>query len=229
MVKATIAGKPMGEILDCAGRFRATRTELFQALQPGELSTKHLFVLTEVMTHIEPLEAMMARFECALLDGLTAWQPQLVVLQTIQGIDAMGAAMLLVEIGPDMAHFSSAQRLASWGDICPGNNESVGKRKSGRTRKGNAWMRRLLCEFAQAAAHSRCAFKDKFSALTILKGHRKSIVALGHRILCPIYAMLTDGTHDQDRTIDYEALSVQRNTSRWIKMLVKHGFIPAVS
>lgn len=226
MVKAIIAGKPMSEILDCAGRLRATRAELFEALQPEELSTQHLFVLTELMTHIEELEAAMARFERALLDGLTAWQPQLILLQTIPGIDAMGAAMLLVEIGPDMASFGSAQRLASWVGICPGNNESAGKRKSGRTRKGNAWVRRLLCEFAQAAARSRCAFKDKFSALTIRKGHKKSIVALGHKMLRTIYAMLTDGTHYQDRTVDYEALSVQRNASRWIKMLVKHGFIP---
>lgn len=227
MVKAIIAGKPMSEILDCAGRLRATRAELFEAIQPEELSARHLFVLTEVMAHIEYLEAMMGRFERALLDGLTAWQPQLVLLQTIPGIDAMGAAMLLVEIGPDMTSFGSAQRLASWVGICPGNNESAGKRMSGRTRKGNAWVRRLLCEFAQAAARSRCAFKDKFSALAIRKGHKKSIVALGHKILRTIYAMLRDGAHYQDRTIDYEALSVRRNASRWIKMLVKHGFIPA--
>jgi transposase len=229
MVKAIIAGKSVPDILDCAGRLRATRAELFEAIQPEDLSVQHMFVLTEVMAHIEYLEGMMARFERALLDGLTAWQPQLVLLQTIPGIDAMGAAMLLVEIGPDMTSFGSAQRLASWVGICPGNNESAGKRKSGRTRKGNAWVRRLLCEFAQAAARSRCALKDKFSALAIRKGHKKSIVALGHKMLRIIYAMLTDGTHYQDRTVDYEALSVQRNASRWIKMLVKHGFIPAAA
>lgn len=229
MVKALIAGKPMSEILDCAGRLRATRAELFEALQPEELSAKHLFVLTEVMSHIEFLETMMARFERELLVGLQAWQPQLVLLQTIPGIDTIGAAMLLVEIGTDMASFGSAQRLASWVGICPGNNESAGKRKSGRTRKGNAWVRRLLCEFAQAAARSRCALKDKFAALSIRKGHKKSIVALAHKMLRIIYAMLTDGTPYQDRTVDYEALVVQRNAPRWIKMLVKHGFIPAAA
>lgn len=229
MVKALLAGQPMNEILDCAGRLRATRAELFEALQPEELSARHLFVLREVMAHIEYLEATMARFEKELLDGLRAWQPQLVLLQTVPGIDAMGAAMLLVEIGPDMASFGSAQRLASWAGICPGNNESAGKRKSGKTRKGNAWVRRLLCEFAQAAARSRCALKDKFAALSIRKGHKKSIVALAHKMLRIIYAMLTDGTHYQDRTIDYEALVVQRNAPRWIKMLEKHGFLPATT
>jgi transposase len=229
MVKALIVGQPMVEILDCAGRLRATRAELFEALQPEELSTRHLFVLREIMAHIEFLEAMMVRFEKELLDGMQAWQAQLVLLQRIPGIDAMGAAMLLVEIGPDMASFGSAQRLASWVGICPGNNESAGKRKSGRTRKGNAWVRRLLCEFAQAAARSRCALKDKFATLAIRKGHKKSIVARAHKMLRIIYAMLSDATPYQDRTVDYEALVVQRNAPRWIKMLAKHGYLPAAA
>lgn len=227
MVKALLEGKPLYQVLDCAGRLRATREELFEALQPEELSDKHLFVLKEIMAHIEFLESAMARFEQKLLAGLAPWQPQLELLQTVPGIDRMGAAMLLVEIGIDMSSFGSAERLASWVGICPGNNESAGKRKSGRTRKGNAWARRLLCEFAQAAARSRCALKDKFAALVIRKGHKKSIVALAHKILRIIHAMLSTGTHYQDRSVDYEALAVKRNAPRWLKMLMKHGHIRA--
>lgn len=225
MVKALIAGKPINEVLDLARRLRASRADLFEALQPEELSRSHLFVLTEIMAHIEELEKRMVRFELELLQGLSAWQPQLVVLQTIAGIDIMGAAMLLVEISADMHSFGSAERLASWVGICPGNNESAGKRKSGKTRKGNAWVRRLLCEFAQAASRSRCALKDKFAALSIRKGHKKSIVALAHKMLRIIFAMLKTGKPYQDKAVDYEALSVQRNAPRWMKMLLKHGFI----
>jgi transposase len=87
--------------------------------------------------------------------------------------------MLVVEIGDDMSVFGSAQRLASWVGMCPGNNVSAGKRKNGKTRKGNAWVRRLMCDFAQAAGRSRCALKDKFQALKVLKGHKRSSVALG--------------------------------------------------
>lgn len=229
MVKALIDGKPMPEILNLAGRLRASRAELFEALQPEDLSGSHRFVLAEIMAHIEELEASMARFEHALLQGLTTWRPQLVLLQTIPGIDLMGAAMLLVEISADMDSFGSAEKLASWVGICPGNNESAGKRKSGKTRKGNAWVRRLLCEFAQAAARSRCALKDKFAALSIRKGHKKSIVALAHKMLRIIFAMLKNNTPYRDKVVDYEALSVQRNAPRWIKMLVKHGFMPAAA
>ena len=88
-------------------------------------------------------------------------------------------------------------------------------------------MRRLLCEFAQAAARSRCALKDKFAALSIRKGHKKSIVALAHKMLRIIFAMLKNNTPYHDKVVNYEALSVQRNAPRWIKMLVKHGFLPA--
>ena len=229
MVKALIDGKPMPEILNLAGRLRASRADLFEALQPEDLSGSHRFVLAELMAHIEELETRMTRFDHALLQGLTMWRPQLVLLQTIPGIDLMGAAMLLVEISADMDSFGSAEKLASWVGICPGNNESAGKRKSGKTRKGNAWVRRLLCEFAQAAARSRCALKDKFAALSIRKGHKKSIVALAHKMLRIIFAMLKNNTPYRDKAVDYEALSVQRNAPRWIKMLVKHGFIPATA
>ena len=128
------------------------------------------------------VKACIARFEQALIQGLHAWAPQLVLLQTIPGTDCMGAAMLLVEISAEMHNFGSAERLAFWVGICPGNNESPGKRKSGKTRKGNAWVRRLLCEFAQAASRSPCALKDKFAALSIRKGYNKSIVALAHKM-----------------------------------------------
>lgn len=229
MIKALIAGKPIADVLNLAGRLHASREELFEALQPEELSDVHLFVLTEIMAHIEELEARMGRFEQALLQGLSAWQPQLTLLQTIPGIDAMGAAMLLVEIGVEMESFGSAERLASWIGICPGNNESAGKRKSGKIRKGNAWVRRLLCEFAQAASRSRSALKDKFNALNIRKGHKKSIIALAHKMLRIIFSMLKNNQPYRDRSVDYEELSVKKNAPRWIKMLKKHGFLPSDS
>ena len=226
MVKALIAGQPMHEVLDLQGRLRASREDLCEALGTEQFSATHRFVADEIMQHIEQLEARIARMDQYLVHGLKAWQPQLNVLQTIPGIDINGAAMLLVEIGADMGVFGSAERLASWVGICPGNNESAGKRKSGKIRKGNAWVRRLLCEFAQAAARTRCALKAKFESLAIRKGHKKSVVALAHKMLRTIYAMLASGAHYLDKSVDYEALSVAKNAPRWIKMLTKHGFMP---
>lgn len=229
MVKALIEGKPMHEILDCKGRLRSTREELFEALSTDQFSADHRFVAAEILDHIEDLERRVAKLDEYLLQGLQPWQAQLNLLQTVPGVDRIGAAMLLVEITPDMSAFGSAERLASWVGICPGNNESAGKRASGRIRKGNAWVRRLLCEFAQAAARTRCALKAKFDSLVIRKGHKKSVVALAHKMLRTIHAMLANGTHYQDRSVDYEAMNVARNAPRWLKMLRKHGFIPAAA
>jgi transposase len=167
MVKALIAERSPAEVLMLAGnRLKADRTELLDALD-GELTADHRFVLHELIAHVEELERRIDRFDQYLLDQLAPYRSTLALMQTIPGIDAVGAALLLVEIGNDMSAFGSVDRLASWVGICPGNNESAGKRKTGRIRKGNPWVRRLLCQFAHAASRTRCAFKSKFEALRL--------------------------------------------------------------
>lgn len=228
MVKALIAGQPSHEVIKLASaRLKASREEIFEALQ-GDLSESHGFVLQELMHHIEEIEARIARFDARLLAGLASERNILALLQTLPGVDLIGAAMLLVEIGPDMEAFGSADRLASWVGICPGNNESAGKRKSGQVRKGNLYVRRLLCEFAHAASRTTSVFKTKFQSLVIRRGYKRAIIATGHKILRTIFFMLKRGEHYRDSTTDYEALSVQRNAPRWIKALTKYGFIAPV-
>jgi len=229
MIKAIIAGQSPNEVLKLAStRLRASREEIFDALQ-GDLSPSHRFVLDELMCHIEELEARIARFDARLLTELESERNTLALLQTIPGVDLIGAAMLLVEIGTDMDAFGSADRLASWVGICPGNNESAGKRKSGRIRKGNLYVRRLLCEFAHAASRTTSVFKSKFQSLVIRRGYKRAIIAIGHKILRNIFFMLRRREHYRDSATDYEALFVQRNAPRWIKALTKFGFIAPAS
>ena len=225
MVKAIIAGQVPHEVLKLAStRLKASREEIFDALQ-GDLTASHCFVLDELIRHIEEIEARIARFDARLLAELESERNTLALLQTIPGVDLIGAAMLLIEIGTDMDAFGSANRLASWVGICPGNNESAGKRKSGHVRKGNLYVRRLLCEFAHAASRTTSVFKSKFQSLVVRRGYKRAIIAIGHKILRTIFFMLKQREHYRDSTIDYEALSVQRNAPRWIKALTKFGFI----
>ena len=215
------------EVLTLASRrLKASREELFDALQ-GDLTPSHRFVLEELMRHIEEIETRIARFDTRLLAELETERHTLALLQTLPGVDLIGAALLLVEIGTDMDAFGSADRLASWVGLCPGNNESAGKRKSGRVRKGNPHVRRLLCEFAHAARRARSVLKSKFQALLARRGHKRAIVAIAHKLLRTIFFMLKRGEPYRDPATDYEALSVQRNAPRWIKALTKFGFIPA--
>ena len=229
MVKAIIAGQPPQEVLKLASRrLKVSREELFDALQ-GDLSASHRFVLDELMRHIEEIEARIARFDARLLDELESERNTLDLLQTVPVVDLIGAAMLLIEIGTDMDAFGSADRLASWVGICPGNNESAGKRKSGHVRKGNLYVRRLLCEFAHAASRTTSVFKSKFQSLVVRRGYKRAIIAIGHKILRTLFFMLKRREHYRDSATDYEALSVQRNAPRWIKALTKFGFIATAS
>jgi transposase len=150
----------------------------------------------------------------------------LALLQTIPGIDLIGAAMLLVEIGTTMALFASPSHLASWAGLCPGNNRSAGKRKRERQRKGNTYVRRLLCEFVQAARKTQSMFKAKHKALAITKGFKRAIMACARKMLRIIWAMLLRNQPYRDATVDYEQLSVRRNAPRWIKALHRYGYLP---
>ncbi len=225
VVKTIIAGQPPHEVLKFASRrLKASRVEIFDALQ-CDLTTSHHFVLDELMPHIEEIEARIARFDARLLDELKDEHNTLALLQTLPGVDLMGAAMLLVEIGTDMNAFGSAGHMASKVGICPGNHESAGKHESGRARKGNPCVRRLLCEFAHATSRTRSVVKSKFQSLVVRRGYKRAIVAIGHKILRTVFFMLKRYEHYRDSATDYEALSAQRNAPRWINALIKFDII----
>ena len=135
--------------------------------------------------------------------------------------------MLLVEIGDDMQAFGSAEKLASWAGVCPGNHESAGKRKSGQARKGNPYVRRILCEAAHAASRTRCALAEKFKGLLVRRGRKRAIFALAHKLLKTVFVLIDRGDYYRDAGVDYEAMSVERNAPRWMKMLRKYGYLPA--
>jgi transposase len=227
MVKGLLAGETPKQVLAYASkRLKASDEELLDALD-GELSDTHHFVASQILEHIESLEARIGCFQQHLLEALQPQQDILHALQTIPGLDRIGAAMLLVEIGDDMQAFGCPEKLAAWAGVCPGNNESAGKRKAGRKRKGNPYVRRILCEAANAASRTRSGLADKFQALLIRRGRKRAIFALAHKILKIVFVLISRGDYYRDATIDYEALSVERNAPRWIRMLRKYGYITA--
>ncbi len=130
---------------------------------------------------------------------------------------------MLVEIGDDMSAFGTPERLASSAGVCPGNYESAGKKKTGKTRKGNPYVRRILCEAANAASRTQCRLQEMFKGLLIRRGRKRAIFALAHKILKIVFLLIERGDYYRDSTVDYEKLSVQRNAPRWIKTLKKYG------
>ncbi len=227
MIQGILDGETPEQLLAHANpRLKASPDELRDALE-GDLSESHRFVIRELMAHIDELEARILRFRQMLLAHLSSYQVILQNLQTIPGIDELSAAMLFVEIGDDMSAFGSPAKLASWAGVCPGQNESAGKRKSAKTRKGNPYLRRILCEAANAVSRTRCSLQDKFKGLMIRRGRKRAIFAIAHKLLKTVFLLIQRGDYYRDANTDYEALSVQRNAPRWIKKLVQYGYISA--
>jgi transposase len=206
-------------------RLKATPEELRLALD-GKLSDIRRSTLVEALDQIRSLEVRIADLDRILLITLAPYQKQLDPLQTIPGVALITAALLLVEIGPDMEVFKTPERIASLAALCPGNNESAGKKHSGRTRKGNRWLRRTLCEAVHVAVRTECAFKAKFKDLIRRRGYKRSIVDTASKILRVAFAILKKEKPYKDCAVDYEALMVKKNASRWIRALKDYRWIP---
>ncbi len=227
MVGALIAGRPVEQMLDMAkGRLKQRRDELRDSLE-GDLSPRHLFVLGQIEAHIVKLNSEIAEIDAYLLEAMQpyAWAHQL--LQTIPGIDEIAAALILIEIGDDMSRFGRAESLACWAALSPGNNESAGKRKSGRTGHGNSVIRSILCECANAARSTKSTLAAKYRSLMVRKSHKKSIIAVAHKMIRLIFVLLSRRQPYIDQGIDYAAMSAAKNAPRWIKQLKKIGRWPA--
>lgn len=227
IIHGLIDGKPVAELIEQVhGRLNGKKEALKEALE-GSLRPAHRSLLKMIMDHLRVLEWQIQDLENQLLEGLKPYQRELNILQTLPGFDKIGAASLLVEIGPDMSHFGNAAHLASWAGVCPGQNESAGKHYHGHARKGNDMVRRILCEAAHAARRTRSQFQGKFQSLVLRRGVKRAILAVGHKMLRVVFALLRDKKPYHDVGIDYEALSVARNAPRWIKMLTTFGYISA--
>ena len=191
MVSALIEGRPIEHRVGLArGKLKQKSEELGASLE-GDLSTRHLFVLAHLETHIQTLEQQLAEIDACSLKAMQpyAWAHQL--LQTIPGIDKIAAALILIEIGDDMTCFGRAESLANWAALSPGNKQSAGKRKSGRTGHGNASIRFILCECANAARNTKPTLAAKYRRLMLRKPHKKAIIAIAHKMIRKIFLMLS--------------------------------------
>jgi transposase len=226
IVEGLLDGQPPEELVTHArGRLKAKREALVDSLE-GELTERHRLVLQMARDHIRFLESRIAELDAYLLAAMKPYEWAFRLLQTLPGVDEVSAAQILIEIGVEMSRFGSAHRLASWAGLCPGNNESAGKRKSGKTRHGSPMLRRLLCELANAAARTKSVFRAKYESLVVRRGHKRTIIALAHKMLRTIFVLLSRQVAYHDASVDYEAMNVARNAPRWIRAPKKYGYWP---
>ena len=225
MIDCLLGGGTPEQALAHAGQLRAKREDLLAALQ-GELSPDHVLVAKTIRNHISFMNTQLADLESYLLDALQPHEAALQLLMTLPGVDRLSAAKLAVEIGLDMAAFGTSGRLCKWAGVCPGNDESAGKRKRGDTAPGNRYVRAVLCEIAWAAVRTASQFKGRYQSLVSRRGTKKAIVAIGHKLLRIVFVLLSRKVPYKDPTVDYGALLVKRNAPRWIRQLKKFGYLP---
>ncbi len=222
---ALIAGESDPERLaDLArGTLQKKRQELEQALK-GQFRPHHAFLLAELLSQIDALEEAEARVTAELEARLQEEADALAYLDTIPGVNQRIAQIIIAEIGTDMARFPSAKHLASWAGICPGNHESAGKRRSGKTRKGSRWLRQALTEAAHGAAHTKQTYLAAlYQRIAARRGRKKAIIAVAHAILVICYYLLMRQEPYQDLGANYfderEREGVERRLIRRLERL----------
>jgi len=227
MLRALIRGETDSEkMADLARRqLRSKIPELRPALE-GKVTEHHRFMLGELLNHLEYLESRIEGFSRRIEEVSRPFAPAIAKVATLPGFDQRSAQNVVAEIGADMDTFPSAQHLASWAGVCPGNNESAGKRKSGKTTKGNRWLGSALSQSAWAAARKKDSyFQAQYRRLAGRRGKKRAIVAVAHSLLTIIYHMLKDASEYRELGCHYfDKLNAHRLLPHLLKRIKDMGY-----
>ena len=200
------------------GRLRAKIPQLQDALA-GRFNEHHALIASAMLARIDQTDATIESLSERIDELLHPYQAAVTLLVTIPGVSRRTAQVILAEIGADMSRFPTAGHLASWAGMCPGNNESAGKRKSGRTRKGSKWLRKALIEAGQAAGRTKNTYlAAQYAQIRGRRGPQRAAVAVGHSILVIAWHLLTNGEPYNDLGADY--FDRRRNSDRRQRRLV---------
>jgi transposase len=211
------------------GALRSKDTQLRRALR-GNLTPSQRFVLRELLNQLDQFEAAIARVSEEIRAQMDESNDPFVkdaadLLQTIPGVGNRVAEVILSEIGTDMTRFPTHRHLSSWAGMCPGNNESAGKRKSGKTTKGSNYLRAALTQAAWAASHAKSTYvAAQYQKLVRRIGKKKALVAVGHTILVIAFHILKNRTSYRDLGGDYfDRQNIELQRMKYIKRLETLG------
>jgi transposase len=227
MIEALIAGETDPDALAALAhrRIKASPAELEAALR-GRVTNHHRFMLRLLLQHIDTIDAAITQIDHEVDAQVEPFRTTVQLLTTIPGINELSACVILAEIGRDMSRFPTAGHLISWAGLCPKNDESAGKRRSTRMRKGAPWLKTTLVQCAWAAARKKASYlQAQFHRLRARRGAKKAIGAVAASILTAAYHMLKNGTLYQDLGPDHFDKRAQgRQVHRLINRLRNLGF-----
>lgn len=226
MLDALVAGTTDPEILAelARGRLRAKLPALKEALE-GRFDRLHALWVGSILAHVDFLDEQIDQLSDAIEEQIAPFAAAVELLCSIPGVQQRSAQTIIAEIGTDMAIFPSPKQLASWAGQCPGNDQSAGKRRSGRTRHGSKWLDWTLEEAAMAAVRKNDAYlAAQYQRLRPRRGHKKALGAVKHSIICACWHMLTTGELYRDLGGDYfQRRDPEQTTRRLVRQLEALG------
>ena len=227
MLEALAAGESDPEKLAALAhpRLAATPERLREALR-GRVTRHHRFLLRLHLDQVDALEAAIARVDREVEEHLAPFRAAVDLLASIPGVGALAARVIVAEIGLDMGRFPSAGHLVSWAGLCPRNDESAGKRRSVRLRKGAPWLKTILVQCAWAASRKKASYlQAQYHRLRARRGARKAVCAVAASILTAAYHMLKDGTAYRDLGPDhFDRRSREVQARRLVRRLADLGY-----
>jgi transposase len=205
MLDAIVNGEQDPEVLAqlACGRLRKKLPELRLALD-GRVQPSHRFLLKRLLSHVDFLDCSIETVQQEIDEHVKGFAEAMTLIQTLPVQLQAGAATVIAEIGVDMTRFPSPEHIASWAGLCPGSCESAGKRISGKTTKGNPYLRSVLCEMALIVTRMKDTYLSAFyHRIARRRGHKRAVVAVAHKLLVIIYSMLKNKTPYQELGADH--------------------------
>jgi transposase len=220
MLDALVAGTTDPDVLaDLARRQMRKKIPALREALEGHFDAHHALWIGAILAHVDFLDEQIDRLSDAIEEQLRPFARAVELLCTITGIQHRGAESILAEIGADMSAFASPRHLASWAGQCPGNDQSAGKRRSGKTRNGSKWLDFALEEAAMAAIGVKANYPAaQYRRLKPRRGHKRALGAVKHSLICAIWHILSTGETYRDLGADY---FTNRDPARQTKRLVK--------
>lgn len=206
-------------------RVKASRAELLEALH-GRITSHHRFMLRLHLGQIDSIDQAVAALESEVGRGLDPFLQAAKLLSTIPGLSSVGSNVVIAEIGIDMSRFASPGHLLSWACMCPRNDESAGKRRSTRVRKGGKWLKTTMVQAAWAAVRVKGSYlQAQFHRIRARRGAKKAIIAVAASMLTAAWHMLRTGAHYRELgAAHFDRADAQKTANRLIRRLQQIGF-----
>jgi len=212
-------------LASCVGRVKASRQDILEALR-GRITAHHRFMLKLHLDHIDALNKAIAQIEKEVGLGLETFRQAATLLSTMPGLSDIAATVVVAEIGIDMSRFATPAHLLSWACLCPRNDESAGKRRSTRLRRGGKWLKTTLVQAAWAAVKVKGGYlQAQFHRLRARRGAKKAIIGVAASMLTAAWHMLSDGTEWHDLgAAHFDRADAQKTANRLIRRLQQIGY-----